>query len=62
MEKPTYRYNHKTKELDRTYRITNEVLIGTGIINPQTGIENFIKTTYESSIYRMYKELRENMT
>lgn len=38
MDKPTYRYNHKTGKLDRTYRINSDVVVIPGFVDPGTGI------------------------
>ena len=38
MEKPRYRYNHKTGEWDLLYRVCNDISYISGLIDPRTGL------------------------
>ena len=43
MDKPTYRYNHKTGQWIQVFRFSPVVMISTGVRNPVTGLPNFVK-------------------
>lgn len=46
MEKPRYRFSHKTGKWEQVYRFTANVAHVTGLIDPRTGIPKTINLPY----------------